>query len=123
MLGAKAMFGGFQEERTDAEAAGWGDYVDGDDVASSAGGALSDDEAGDVDVTCCEGFRLPVSGFPSLRAGLHRDQGKGCGTAHVEAQFGAGVGNSGGKAGLVDAPEGVEILVLKVANGIGHGPL
>src|SRR5580698_10544504 len=32
--GTEAIFGGFEQERSDAEAAGGGDYVDGDNVAA-----------------------------------------------------------------------------------------
>ena len=121
--GAEAIFGGFEQERSDAEAAGGGDYVDGDNVAAPMVCGLGHYEASDSDVTGRDHFRLPAFAFPRLWARRNRDQGEGCGAAHVEAQFRARIGNSRRKTSLVNAPEGVEIFVLEIANGEGHGPL
>src|SRR6266851_5597160 len=109
---AQAIFCRSQEQRSDAGAAGRGDNVDSNDVSRIA--RVSYDESGNfIAGGECGGF-FRVAGS---------DQGYSSAAAQVELEFLPGVGNSGRKAILVDAPERLKMLGLKVSDRERHAAI
>src|SRR5208337_2786884 len=48
---------------------------------------------------------------------------KGCTPSHIKPELCPGIGNSGRKAGLVNAPQRLEVGGLEITNGEGHAAI
>lgn len=99
----EASLGGVQEFRTHSEAPRVGQNVDRDDVSDSPASDFGDDET-ENRFSC---FRF-------------RHQREGTAMANVKLQLRLGIGDTRWKTFLVDFPQGVEILVAKVAQLKSH---
>jgi hypothetical protein len=119
---AQAIFGGGEEERSYAGAAGLGDHVYGDDVTRGAT-RFGDNETGYGGQSDWRRIFLALSRIGIVCGCFYSQQGKGSAAADVEVEFAPRIGNSGGETLLVDVPQRVEIGGLEIPNGEGHGLL
>jgi len=115
---AKPLLGRPQKQGSDPETAGGRKYVNSNDVATVMRRGFSHNEPGD----CRPRIFSPAfeSGIDLRQCIASRDQSECAAPSHIKAKLGTGIGNSGRKAGLVDAPERVEVGCLEVADGKWH---
>src|SRR5271155_912302 len=103
-----SLFGRLQQHRSHPETARRHNYVDRDDVAGAPIASFRNNEASDIVVYKCDVrtvLAFPRIGIDWRFASDHfGDQCETASAAHVEPEFGFRIGNTGSKAGLVDAP-------------------
>ena len=129
---AQALAGGCHQQRTQALAAGLGMHVQGDDVAVLLLLQVIGEESGDVSANL--GVGLALSGFVALglggdfqgkvirggdlERGLGRklgDDGEAAALLDEAGELRTAVGDAGLKAQAVELEDGVEVLLLVVA--------